>query len=92
MKHIKTSAILAGSCIALLSLSACLKAPESTYKTSNQEIKVELLFEHDGVKVYRFYDGRTIYYTDARGKTSWSETHSNGKSSSIITHDVETVR
>ena len=59
---------------------------------NNQTYEVSYLFEHDGVKVYRFWDGRTVYYTDARGKTSWTETHSNGKSSYTVTHDVETAR
>lgn len=37
--------------------------------TTNQAIKVELLFEKDGCKVYRFNDGNDHYYTDCRGQT-----------------------
>jgi hypothetical protein len=70
-----------------LSLIGCKNESVSNSSTSNTNIKVELLFEHDGVKVYRFRDGRTVYYTDARGKTKW--TVSNGKTTSDVS--VETV-
>jgi len=70
-----------------LSLIGCKNESVSNSSTSNTNIKVELLFEHDGVKVYRFHDGGTFYYTDARGKTKW--TVSNGKTTSDVS--VETV-
>lgn len=71
----------------------CAKDPVSTASTDNAQIKVELLFEKDGVKVYRFSDaGRYIYYTDARGATQWSEYHSTGKSGYTVQRRVETVR
>jgi hypothetical protein len=63
-----------------LTLLSCSKEAQSTDKTTNREFDVELLFEHEGVKVYRFTDaGRNIYYTDASGSTQW--TRSNGKNS-----------
>lgn len=77
-------------CIIASGIAACKNKEQEIQSTSNNAMKVELLFEHDGVKVYRFYDGRTIYYTDARGKTSWSETKSNGKNSRIEYHEVNT--
>jgi hypothetical protein len=56
----------------LTGLASCLKNAQSMKTTSNREFQVELLFVHDGVRVYRFQDnGRYIYYTDARGKTEW---------------------
>lgn len=55
----------------VLILSACRYESQSTEKKTNG-IEVELLFEHDGCKVYRFYDGRTVYYTDCRGTTQSS--------------------
>jgi hypothetical protein len=70
-----------------LSLIGCKKESVSNSSTSNTNFKVELLFEHDGVKVYRFRDVGTVYYTDARGKTKW--TVSNGKTTSDVS--VETV-
>ena len=46
------------------------------------------MFEHDGVKVYRFYDdGSYIYYTDARGSTMWRE--NRGKTTKPV--EVETL-
>lgn len=82
-------ALVAGSA---LWLSGCAKDPISTERSNNSQINVELLFEKDGVKVYRFTDnGRYIYYTDARGRTEWTTTHSNGKTSTTRRHGVETV-
>lgn len=52
----------------------CEKNPVNTKQTNNPEVEVSLLFEHDGVKVYRFRDnGSYIYYTDVSGRTSWSQ-------------------
>jgi len=40
-------------------------APEN-----NKTYKVEYLFEHDGCKVYRFYDyGNYVYFTNCNGQT-----------------------
>ena len=76
----------------LLVLCSCMKEPVSTERSSNNEFKVDLLFENNGVKVYRFFDGgRAIYYTDARGRTEWTTTHSNGKVTTTHKRSVETV-
>jgi hypothetical protein len=41
-------------------------APEN-----NQSYKVDYLFEHDGCKVYRFYDhGHFVYFTNCSGEIS----------------------
>lgn len=72
-------------CLVLL---GCTKDPVSSSSTNNPEVSVSLLFEHDGIKVYRFSDdGHHIYYTDARGKTAWQQ--SNGKTTTYV--EVETV-
>ena len=77
---------------ALFAFAGCGKAPMSQTKTDNPEISVELLFENDGIKVYRFRDyGREIYYTDARGRTDWTTQHSTGKTTYTKHHGVETV-
>lgn len=53
-------------------LVGCAKDPLSTSRSDNPSFSPDLLFQHDGVKVYRFRDaGRYIYYTDARGHTSY---------------------
>jgi len=74
--------------VLFLVLLGCTKDLVSSSSTNNPGVTVSLLFEHDGVKVYRFYDnGYYVYYTDARGKTAWE--HSNGKTSSP--RGVETI-
>ena len=82
-------AILAVVLCSAFFVTACEKTPVSTARTDNPEVPVALLFENDGVKVYRFYDrGYAIYYTDARGATAWQQYH--GKTSSPVR--VETSR
>ena len=63
-----------------LSLSSCFVQPKSqmVVTSSNPEIKVELLFEVDGCKVYRFYDnalGQPRYFTKCKDSSSvgWIE-------------------
>jgi hypothetical protein len=74
--------------IVLICVFGCVKDPVSTDSTNNSEIDVSLLFEKDGIKVYRFIDnGRFVYYTDARGKTSWDTVQ--GKTT--VRTSVETV-
>lgn len=43
--------------VALVALSSCEKAPEST-TAAGVEFQVDRLFTHDGCTVYRFEDGR----------------------------------
>ncbi len=63
----------------------------STEQTLNPDIELELLFEHDGCKIYRFSDvGRSIYYTDCRGQTSWETTYTDGKITTTTNHQVNT--
>lgn len=59
-----------------LMLIGCVKEPESS--ETKGSFDVELLFENDGCKVYRFFDGRYIYYTDCSGKTFYYENTKNG--------------
>jgi hypothetical protein len=52
-------------CITALLFSSCAKEAQESKSSSNPNIPVQLLFEHEGCKVYRFYDnGRAIYYSD----------------------------
>lgn len=60
----------------LLILVGCHKESQTTVQSGN--FQVEFLFEHDGCKVYRFVDGRTVYYSDCRGTLNSS--YSSGKS------------
>ena len=66
----------------LLLLTSCFKEPVSTENSNNSEIKLAMLFEKDGCKVYRFFDGgRAVYYTDCRGKVEYSYYQKNGNNS-----------
>jgi len=74
MKRLTLLLLLLALCLA--ALTGCKVKEQSETQTSNSEVKVQLLFTHDGVKVYRFNAGdRWVYYTDARGKTAWDEQH-----------------
>jgi len=48
-------------------LTGCYKEPQSS-ETVGKGIKVEFLFEKDGIKVYRFNDGNYHYFT-SKGET-----------------------
>ncbi|NJO64017.1 MAG: DUF4884 domain-containing protein [Richelia sp. RM2_1_2] len=56
----------------LILFVGCTKDAEKKVNVSNNNFDVELLFEHDGCKMYRFYDGKHIYYSDCTGKTSYN--------------------
>lgn len=65
-----------------LLMCGCLKKGQQVEQTTNAEIKMELLFEKDGCKIYRFVDaGHAVYWTDCRGKVESVYSQSNGKSS-----------
>lgn len=67
--------------LGVMLLASCQGEAQSS--TQEGDYRVEFLFEKDGVKVYRFYDGRTHYFT-SRGETM--STQSSGK-----THYTETI-
>lgn len=54
--------------------SGCYNDPISSHPTNNHNFNVELLFEIDGCKVYRFDDGGYKYFTTCKGSVSWDET------------------
>lgn len=68
----KTYICLLFSCTPLLvSLSSCLSPAQMQLQGSNPNVKVELLFEADGCKVYRFYDrGAPRYFTKCQNGSS----------------------
>jgi hypothetical protein len=60
--------------ILFIFLYGCSVEPEQVEKTSNQNIKLDFLFEKDGCKVYRFSDrGQYVYWTNCRGNISWEQ-------------------
>ena len=66
---------------------SCIKEGDHvTPIESKDDFGITYLFEVDGIKVYRFYDGgRFIYFTNKVGNIEY--TNSNGKQS----HKVQTI-
>lgn len=78
---------------ALICLVSCSYEPAGTPVEVSQketdEYEVRLLFEVDGVKVYRFYDdGHYIYFTNTSGHVKYEYTQMAGKT--VITDEVNT--
>lgn len=45
-----------------LLLAACNNEGIKREQTNNQHVPVDLMFEHEGVRVYRFEDGGRLHY------------------------------
>lgn len=56
---------------AFLTLTACEKPAQSA--TREGAFDVEFLFEHEGIKVYRFQDAGRRHYFTSRGETISSQ-------------------
>lgn len=46
---------------------------------AKDEFEVKLLFVKDGCSVYRFYDGRSHYFTNCSGQTMTTQSQRSGK-------------
>lgn len=53
----------------ILFLTSCRKDGIESQATNNDEFQVTYLFEKDGIKVYRFYDGMEHHYFTSKGET-----------------------
>jgi len=74
----------------MIFLSACTKKGKPIDLSQYGDFQLELLFEHDSCKVYRFVDGgRCIYWSDCRGKIQADYTTQAGKTT--VTHHEETI-
>ena len=80
MKNILAALIL------LVAFSGCFEKPVST-TTEGQGIKVEYLFEKDGIKVYRFVDGGHMHYFTTRGETMTSYPEGKGTTEETISNN-----
>ena len=67
--------------LALMVAWGCAETPVETSNSSNAHVNVDLLFEHDGARVYRFYDaGHYVYYVTPVGQAMRpAEVRSTGK-------------
>lgn len=81
---------LIGSCLLMSSLNACMAPAQMNLQSSNPNIKVELLFEVDGCKVYRFYDRQQPrYFTKCQnGSSSVGWLESCGKNCTYYAENV----
>jgi hypothetical protein len=76
--------------LALVCVSCEKKGTYVPSENAKADFDIEFLFECDGVKMYRFYDGgRFRYFTTGNGKMIDSTyTQRNGKSNTIINDTV----
>jgi len=59
-----------------IGMASCENTAKQQVEVNNSNFNVELLFEVDGVKVYRFKDaGYSRYFTTPSGTVSWDEKH-----------------
>lgn len=76
-------------CLSLVILGSCAvenKALLETKSDNNDKYKVNYLFEHDGCKVYRFYDlGNYVYFTNCNGNVTSISTDSVPQRTHTIT-------
>jgi hypothetical protein len=66
-------------------LSSCKRDPKEIMKTDNKNFEVQLLFEIDGCKVYRFFDGDFKYFTTCNGSVSSKTTEKHARNFEIQT-------
>lgn len=78
--------------LSIIALAACTKPGVSTHETTNSQIKVELLFEVDDCKVYRFDDGgmSNRYFCNCNGSVEWTERHGSGKHHHYVNMQIPT--
>ena len=58
-------------------------------KTNNDDYEVTYLFEKDGVKMYRFYDGMHFHYFTSRGETITTQQNSSGKTTTYHEENIK---
>lgn len=86
---------ISGAALALL-LKNCVKEPESTSKTTNDRFDVQLLFEHDGCRAYRFYDAQErkyyVHCPAGQASTQQERHHSTGKTHWTEREEIPTIQ
>lgn len=58
-------------------------------KTNNDDYEVTYLFEKDGVKMYRFYDGMHYHYFTSRSETITTQTSGSGKNENRYEENIK---
>lgn len=82
--------------LAGLVVAGCESAPVSKATTSNPNVQVGLLFNHDGCNIYRFEDAGELHYYTVCGNlpvtTTSNIVHSAGKTTYITPDEIATVQ
>jgi len=77
---------------ALFLVIGCFPHGDALVVDQEGDFKLELLFERDGCKMYRFYDGgRYVYWSTCQGSTTYSY-QSGGKHKTHHTQDTITSK
>ncbi len=76
--------------LAILFAASCRERAMETVRSNNSAVKVELLFEVDGCKVYRFWDSGYKYFTKCNGSVQWDEHTGSGKNRTTIRKEIQT--
>lgn len=75
----------------VLSFTGCERSAPKPPPTATEVFRVELLFETDGCKVYRFRDGYDQYFTTCEGSVTSAHNETCGKGCQRTKHTkVET--
>lgn len=73
---------------AAISLISCKTPVESMKAENNSDYKVHFLFEHDGCKVYRFFDrGHYVYFSNCTGNITRIESEINEDDEDVSTEN-----
>ncbi len=81
--------IIAAFAVILFGCESPVTGTKVDIENNVKDYKVELLFEVDGIKVYRFYDGRRVYFTSKTGNVESEYTTGAGKTRH--THKQQTI-
>jgi surface polysaccharide O-acyltransferase-like enzyme len=60
-------------------------------KTNNDDYSVTYLFEKDGIKVYRFYDGLHYHYFTSQGETITTQRTGSSKNENLYEENIKGV-
>ena len=72
-----------------ITLVSCYGNGIEKTKTNNDDYDVTYLFEKDGIKVYRFYDGLNYHYFTSCGETISTQTNRSGKNTNYREENIK---
>lgn len=81
--------------LAFLLLAGCDipdRRPQKVSQSTNPGFTVNLLFEHEGCRVFRFNDGNDVYYADCSGSAAMNWLERRGKRYQLRTVTVTGAR